>query len=198
MRLIQLSSSNTNFETIHFNKGLNIVLGEKSSSNKKETFNGVGKTISLSLINYMLGGNYEANFYGLTAPPSPIQIFLANPFGVLSKWIIGIYIQYKLFPEYLTPLLFVLGCIGGLVSTNKWQQRLILFLLIFVNFAFYGIAVYAGRIGAVPGNICIRSKYCSRRNRQNWGFGIQGSRADRATVAATGAIPVRVDRRLEI
>ena len=104
---------------------------------------------SVALANYMLGGNYEANFYGLTAPPSPIQIFLANPFGVLSKWIIGIYIQYKLFPEYLTPLLFVLGCIGGLVSTNKWQQRLILFLLIFVNFAFYGIAVYAGRIGAV-------------------------------------------------
>jgi len=29
------------------------------------------------------------------------------------------------------------------------QQRLVLFLLIFTNFAFYGIAVYAGRIGAV-------------------------------------------------
>ncbi len=104
---------------------------------------------SVALANYMLGGNYEANFYGLTAPPSPIQIFLANPFSVISKWTIGIYIQYKIFPEYLTPLLFVLGCVGGLVSTNKLQQRLVLFLLIFTNFAFYGIAVYAGRIGAV-------------------------------------------------
>jgi 4-amino-4-deoxy-L-arabinose transferase-like glycosyltransferase len=103
----------------------------------------------VALANYMLGGNYEANFYGLTAPPSPIKIFLATPFSVISKWIIGIYIQYKIFPEFLTPLLFVLGCIGGIVSINKWQERMILFLLIFTNFAFYGIAVYAGRIGAV-------------------------------------------------
>jgi len=103
----------------------------------------------IPLASYILGGSYEENFFGLTAPPSPIQLFLENPFGVISKWLIGIYLEYKVFPQYLTPLLFVLGCIGGIVSLDKWQQRLILFLLIFTNVAFYGIAIYAGRIGAV-------------------------------------------------
>ncbi|MFX1519043.1 MAG: ArnT family glycosyltransferase [Promethearchaeota archaeon] len=104
---------------------------------------------SIVLANFMLGGNYEANFFGLTPPPSPIQLFLANPFGVISKWVFGIYLEYKIFPEFLSPLLFVLGCLGGIVSLDKWRQRGILFLLIFANIAFYGIAVYAGRIGAV-------------------------------------------------
>lgn len=104
---------------------------------------------NIALANYMLGGNYEENFFGLTPPPSPIQLFLTNPFGIISKWIFGIYLEYKIFPEFLSPLLFVLGCLGGIVSLDKWRQRGILFLLIFANIAFYGIAVYAGRIGAV-------------------------------------------------
>jgi hypothetical protein len=103
----------------------------------------------IPLANYMLGGNYETNFYGLIVPPSPFQIFLANPFGVISKWLIGIYLEYKVFPEYLSPLIFVLGSLGGIVSLDKWRQRLPLFGFIFINIAFYGIAVYAGRIGAV-------------------------------------------------
>jgi uncharacterized protein YydD (DUF2326 family) len=60
MRLIQLSSTNTDFQTINFKKGLNIVLGEKASDEKKETFNGVGKTVSLSLIKYMLGSTISS------------------------------------------------------------------------------------------------------------------------------------------
>jgi asparagine N-glycosylation enzyme membrane subunit Stt3 len=104
---------------------------------------------SIPLANYMLGGNYEANFYGLIVPPSPIQIFMANPFSVISKWFTGIYLEYKVFPEYLSPLVFVLGSLGGIVSLDRWRQRLPLFGLIFTNIAFYGIAVYAGRIGAV-------------------------------------------------
>ena len=60
MILLQLSSSNTDFQTLNFNRGLNIVLGEKASNNRKETFNGIGKTLSLSLIKYMLGGGISS------------------------------------------------------------------------------------------------------------------------------------------
>ncbi len=60
MKLIQLSSSNPDFRSINFNDGLNIVLGQKASANKKETFNGVGKTLSLGLIHYMLGGSISS------------------------------------------------------------------------------------------------------------------------------------------
>jgi len=62
MKLLQLTSNNTNFKTLNFNSGLNIVLGQKSTINKKETFNGVGKSLSLKLIHYMLGGNINKCF----------------------------------------------------------------------------------------------------------------------------------------
>ena len=56
MKLISLTSPNPKFKDIKFKDGLNIIIGEKITSNKKESINGVGKTLSIKLISYMLGG----------------------------------------------------------------------------------------------------------------------------------------------
>ncbi|WP_456480108.1 DUF2326 domain-containing protein [Nautilia sp.] len=55
MKLISLTSPNPKFKDIKFKDGLNIIIGEKITSNKKESINGVGKTLSIKLISYMLG-----------------------------------------------------------------------------------------------------------------------------------------------
>jgi len=56
MRLLQLTSSDIRFQTLNFNKGLNIIVGQKlNSSDKKETSNGIGKSLSLICIDFMLG-----------------------------------------------------------------------------------------------------------------------------------------------
>lgn len=56
MRLIQLSSSDTRFKAITFELGLNIIVGEQVLKNdKKKTSNGIGKSLSLVCIDFMLG-----------------------------------------------------------------------------------------------------------------------------------------------
>ena len=57
IELISLTSpNNPKFKAIEFKKGLNVILGEKISSNKKESINGVGKSLSIELISYMFAG----------------------------------------------------------------------------------------------------------------------------------------------
>jgi uncharacterized protein YydD (DUF2326 family) len=55
MRLIQLTSSDSRFQTLNFDRGLNIIVGQKLNSDKKETSNGIGKSLSLICIDFMLG-----------------------------------------------------------------------------------------------------------------------------------------------
>ena len=56
MRLIQLSSSDSRFKAITFTLGLNIIVGEKVlTDDKKKTSNGIGKSLSLICIDFMLG-----------------------------------------------------------------------------------------------------------------------------------------------
>lgn len=56
MRLIRLSSNDKRFKPIDFEKGLNIIVGEKVlKKEKKKTSNGIGKSLSLLCIDFMLG-----------------------------------------------------------------------------------------------------------------------------------------------
>ena len=56
MKLVQLSSSDKRFKTLNFKEGLNIILGEKVlKKDKKKTSNGIGKSLSLICIDFMLG-----------------------------------------------------------------------------------------------------------------------------------------------
>jgi len=56
MRLIQLSSNDSRFQTLNFKPKLNIIVGQKVfKDDKKQTSNGIGKSLALICIDYMLG-----------------------------------------------------------------------------------------------------------------------------------------------
>lgn len=58
MKLLQLTSSDSRFQTLNFQSGLNIIVGEKVlTDDKKKTSNGVGKSLALICIDFMLGKN---------------------------------------------------------------------------------------------------------------------------------------------
>lgn len=56
MKLIRLSSSDKRFKPLDFDPGLNIIVGQKVlKDDKKKTSNGIGKSLSLICIDFMLG-----------------------------------------------------------------------------------------------------------------------------------------------
>lgn len=59
MKFLQLASDNTNFKTLNFNSGLNIIVGLKLSEDDKKTINGIGKSTSLNLIHLLMGGKFD-------------------------------------------------------------------------------------------------------------------------------------------
>lgn len=60
MKLLKLTSSNPKFRTINFEKGLNIVVGTQLTKEQKKSINGIGKSMSLSLIHYMFGSSFKS------------------------------------------------------------------------------------------------------------------------------------------
>ena len=53
---MQLSSSDSRFQTLNFKSGLNIIVGQKAfKEDKKQTSNGIGKSLALICIDFMLG-----------------------------------------------------------------------------------------------------------------------------------------------
>jgi len=67
MRLIKLSANNSGFKTIEFNRsGLSLIVGRRHNNdytqNKKETYNSVGKSLSIALINFCLGSQKNPEF----------------------------------------------------------------------------------------------------------------------------------------
>ena len=58
MYLNKLYCDKSSFKEIDFkNDGFNIILGKSTSHENKNTFNGIGKTLSLQLINFCLGSS---------------------------------------------------------------------------------------------------------------------------------------------
>jgi len=56
MKLISLSSNDKRFKTLEFHNGLNIIVGSKRlTKEKKKTSNGIGKSLSLICVDFMLG-----------------------------------------------------------------------------------------------------------------------------------------------
>jgi uncharacterized protein YydD (DUF2326 family) len=56
MKLIELGCENDSFRTIKFKQsGLNLIIGKRKSDNSKSTYNGVGKSLALYLIQFCLG-----------------------------------------------------------------------------------------------------------------------------------------------
>ncbi|MGI2111871.1 DUF2326 domain-containing protein [Shewanella frigidimarina] len=59
MKLLKLYSDNPDFKEIIFKPGLNIVAGLQLSSFAKDSYNGIGKSSSLSLLHLMFGGSFD-------------------------------------------------------------------------------------------------------------------------------------------
>ncbi|MDC8853159.1 hypothetical protein [Shewanella algae] len=58
MQLISLEANKPSFNTVHFNpKGLTLIIGKSTSTDKNNTYNGVGKSLLLQLVNFCLGSN---------------------------------------------------------------------------------------------------------------------------------------------
>lgn len=58
MKLIKLYSNYPNFKTMEFrNKGFSFIAGSEKNISNKSTYNGVGKTLSIVLIDFCLGAN---------------------------------------------------------------------------------------------------------------------------------------------
>jgi uncharacterized protein YydD (DUF2326 family) len=66
MYLISLTSNNTGFKNVYFNKrGLSIILGDQVDTTpiaEKNTFNGVGKSLLIELIHFCLGAEPTSDF----------------------------------------------------------------------------------------------------------------------------------------
>lgn len=60
MKLLQLTSDNTDFKTLNFNPNLNIVAGLQLSENDKDTINGIGKSSTLTLLHLMFGSKLDS------------------------------------------------------------------------------------------------------------------------------------------
>ncbi|MBL6735206.1 MAG: DUF2326 domain-containing protein [Shewanellaceae bacterium] len=73
MKLIKLYSDNPKFRSIHFNEGLSVIVGLKKSTDKNKSSNGIGKSMSLSLIHLILGASFSSNTSG-----KKLKKFLAN------------------------------------------------------------------------------------------------------------------------
>jgi len=61
MQLLKLTSNNPKFNTLNFKKGLNIVVGTQLTKEQKKSINGIGKSMSLSLIHYLFGSNFKSD-----------------------------------------------------------------------------------------------------------------------------------------
>lgn len=58
MQLISLEANKSSFNTVYFNpKGLTLIIGKSTSTHKNNTYNGVGKSLLLQIVNFCLGSN---------------------------------------------------------------------------------------------------------------------------------------------
>lgn len=67
MRLLQLKANNAGFKTISFNPvGLSLIVGRRhdsnQSQNKKNTYNSVGKSLTIALVHFCLGSQRNSEF----------------------------------------------------------------------------------------------------------------------------------------
>ena len=66
MRLIALTANQPSFKSVNFNRtGLTLVVGKHKATKKtdlKKTYNGVGKSLIVALVNYCLGSSKTAHF----------------------------------------------------------------------------------------------------------------------------------------
>lgn len=58
MRLIRLSANKASFKTIHFKRsGISLIVAKQKTEEQRNTYNSVGKSLAVALVNFCLGSN---------------------------------------------------------------------------------------------------------------------------------------------
>lgn len=102
MRLLQLTSSNSSFNTINFNEDLSIVVGTQLSEEQKKSINGIGKSMSLNLIHYMFGGSFS------TTSEKKLKEFLSK-YGTFSLHLKHSGEEYTIKKDFSKPEYYING-----------------------------------------------------------------------------------------
>lgn len=89
MRLLQLSSDNPKFRTINFKSGFNVVVGLQLSDEDRQSINGIGKSMTLNMVHFMLGASFK------TEQEKKIKSFLEK-YGVFELTFIHREITYTI------------------------------------------------------------------------------------------------------
>ncbi len=63
MKLLELRANQPSFRTVTFNEtGISLIVGKKRSTDKKKTYNSVGKSLTIALIHFCLASNKNQEF----------------------------------------------------------------------------------------------------------------------------------------
>lgn len=115
MKLIRLYSDYPNFKSIKFKeKGFSFISGSEKNSSDKSTYNGVGKTLSIVLIDFCLGANalddlkkLSCNFYLEVNINNQIFTFMRNTISSKSIFIDNVEYTVDKFRKKLEELLMI-------------------------------------------------------------------------------------------
>ena len=100
MKLLQLTSDNPKFNTINFKDGLNIIVGSQLTEEKKKSINGIGKSMSLSLVHYMFGSTFR------TLSEKKLEKYLAT-YGTFELSFIHKKIEYTIRKNFSQTVYYV-------------------------------------------------------------------------------------------
>lgn len=87
MQLISLKSNLTNFKSIYFKKGLNVIVGERTDPNNKDTkdsYNGVGKSLIIEIIHFCFGSN-KISAFSKNIPEAEFYLEFKDEEGIIHE-----------------------------------------------------------------------------------------------------------------
>jgi uncharacterized protein YydD (DUF2326 family) len=116
MRLLQLGSDNPKFRTINFEKGLNIIVGTQLTEEQKKSINGIGKSMSLSLIHYILGATFNTK----SKSEQKLKRYLSN-YGNFTLTFIHKNENYEIRKNFSQPEYYINN---NKYSNNKFKKEL--------------------------------------------------------------------------
>jgi uncharacterized protein YydD (DUF2326 family) len=102
MKLLQLKSDNPKFKTLNFEPTLNIVAGLQLSKEEKKTINGIGKSLTLTLIQLLFGGKLDTK----KTKEKKLKDFLSS-YGTFYLTFLHNGREYEIKKDFSTPKFYI-------------------------------------------------------------------------------------------
>jgi len=116
MKLLSLSSTNPKFRTLNFKDGLNIVAGLQKTNEQKESFNSIGKSLSLKLVQYMLGASFDSK----NPVDKKLKSYLAS-YGAFSLKVLHDNKEYLIEKHFSNPEYYINS---GKINQKSYRSEL--------------------------------------------------------------------------